>query len=266
MASDPEAAVALPHLWRVTGEGMAAVLRDGPGFEATSSPEHWTVVGGEPGMFFNWLAVHAAHPDNEARLRAGVAVLRERRLSALVWIAEGLAAGLAPVARDLGLESPHPVPLMLLHPNRPPTRPNPPGLVVERVRDEIGLRASTDLVAAAFEQSAESFARCSGASLLAAPALSLYLARDGAEALSTCWIWRDGSLAYVAAMATSPAHQRRGAGRAVLTHALAEHAATGATAASLLASAAGRALYEQLGFRTVDAATEWVLRQPASPG
>ena len=61
-------------------------------------------------------------------------------------------------------------------------------------------------------------------------------------------------------MATSPAHQRRGAGRAALTHALTEHAATGATAACLIASAEGRPLYEQLGFRTVDAATLWVLR------
>jgi GNAT superfamily N-acetyltransferase len=260
MASDSEAAVGLAHLWRVTGEGMAAMLRDGPGFEATGSPEHWTVIGGEPGPHFNWLVIHTAHPDNEARLRAGVAAFRARRVPAEVMIAEALAAGLAPVALDLGLASPHPVPLMLLRPNRPATRPGPPGLVVERVRDERGLRAATDLVAAAFEESAESLARCCGPSLLAAPAMSLYLARAGADALSTCWIWRDGPLAYVAVMATAPAHQRRGAGRAVLTNALAEHAVTGATAASLIASAAGRPLYEQLGFRTVDAATLWPLR------
>ncbi len=260
MASHPEAAVPLSHLWRVTGEGLAAMLRDGPGFEATSSPEHWLVIGGEPGALFNWLAVHTAHPDNEARLRAGVAAFRARRVSALVMFAEALATGLAPVAEELGLESPHEVPLMLLRPNRPATRPTPPGLVIERVRDEIGLRFSTDLCAAAFEEPAESFARCSGPSLLAAPACSLYLARAEEDALSTCWIWRDGPLAYVASMATSPAHQRRGAGRAVLTHALTEHAATGATAAFLIASSEGRPLYEQLGFRTVDAATLWVLR------
>ena len=260
MASDSEAAVPLSHLWRVTGEGVAATFRDGPCFEATGSPDHWAVISGEPRGVFNWLAIHTAHPDNEARLRAGVAALRARRVPAEVIIAEALAAGLAPVALDLGLESPHPVPLMLLRPNRPATRPGPPGLVVERVRDEIGLRAATDLLAAAFGESAESCARCCGLSLLAAPALSLYLARAGADALSTCWIWRDGPLAYVAAMATSPAHQRRGAGRAVLTHALTEHAATGATAASLIASAVGRPLYEQLGFQTVDTATLWILR------
>jgi GNAT superfamily N-acetyltransferase len=260
MASDPEAAVSLAHLWRIAGEGMAGIFRDGPGFEATGSPEHWTVIGGEPSVLFNWLAIHTAHPDNEARLRAGVAAIRARRLPALVLFAEALAAGLAPVARELGLEFADPSPLMLLRPNRPATRPSPPGLVVERVRDAIGLRAATDLIAAAFEESAASWSRCSGPSLLAAPALSLYLARAGADPISTCWIWRDGPLAYVAAMATSPAHQRRGAGRAVLTHALTAHAATGATAASLIASDAGRPLYEQLGFRTVDTATSWVLR------
>ncbi len=135
MASDPEAAVPLSHLWRIAGEGMAGIFRDGPGFEATGSPEHWTVIGGEPRVIFNWLAIHTAHPDNEARLRAGVAAFRARRLPALVVFAEALAAGLAPVARELGLESADPVPLMLLRPNRPATRPSPPGLVVERVRD-----------------------------------------------------------------------------------------------------------------------------------
>jgi predicted acetyltransferase len=89
--------------------------------------------------------------------------------------------------------------------------------------------------------------------------MSLYLARDGTDALSICWIWREGPLAYVTAMATSPAHQRRGAGRAVLTQALTEHAATGATDAFLLASDAGRPLYEQFGFGTLDTATLWTL-------
>ena len=260
MASDSVPPNTLSHLWRIAGEGMAGIFRDGPGFEATGSPEHWTVIGGEPRALFNWLAIHTAHPDNEARLRAGVDAFRARRLPAFVLFAEALAAGLAPVAQDLGLESADPSPLMLLRPNRPSTRAGPPGLVVERVRDAIGLRAATDLIAAAFEESAASWARCSGPSLLAAPVLSLYLARAGADLLSTCWIWREGPLAYVAAMATSPAHQRRGAGRAVLTHALTAHAATGATAASLIASDAGRPLYEQLGFRTVDIAAFWVLR------
>ena len=63
MASDSEAAVALSHLWRVTGEGMAAMLRDGPGFEATGSPNHWIASGGERAAIFNWLAIHTAHPD-----------------------------------------------------------------------------------------------------------------------------------------------------------------------------------------------------------
>jgi GNAT superfamily N-acetyltransferase len=260
MASDSVPPNTLSHLWRVAGEGTAAIFRDGPGFEATSAPGHWAVISGEPGALFNWLAIHTAHPDNEARLRTGVAAFRARRLPAVVVIAEALASGLAPVAQELELESPHPMPLMLLRPNRPPTRLGSSGLVVERVRDVIGLRASSDLLGAAFAESPESFARCSGPSRLAEPAMSIYLAWAGAEALSTCWIWRDGPLADVVAMATSPAHQRRGAGRAVLTHALSDHAATGATAASLTASSAGRPLYEQLGFRTVDTATVWNLR------
>lgn len=260
MGSDSEAPVALSHLWRVAADGTAAILWSSPGFERLASPDHDTQISGEPGELFNWLFVHTANPENEARLRAGIAALRARNVPALVVFAEALADDLAPIARDLELESPHMVPLMLLRPNSPVPRPTPPGLIVERVRDERGLRDSTDLLAAAFETPAESHARCCGTDWLTEPAMSVHLARDGADALSTCWIWRDGPLAYVAAMATSPDHQRRGAGRAVLTQALAEHAATGATAASLIASDAGRPLYEQIGFRTVDRSTMWILR------
>jgi GNAT superfamily N-acetyltransferase len=259
MISDSAAAIPVSHLWRVAGEALTTMLPDAPGFEATHSPGHWIVLGGEPSALFNWLVIHSPHPDNEARLRAGVAAIRARQASALILIPEALATGLAPVALELGLESPQPLPLMLLRPIRPETRPSPLGLVVERVQDERGLRVSTDIAAAAYGESATSFARCCGPSLLEEPALWLYLARAGSDALCICWIWRDGPLAYVGSMATSPAHQQRGAGRAILTHALAEHAATGATAVFLTASTAGRALYEQLGFRTVDTATVWTL-------
>lgn len=202
MASHSAAAIPLSHLWQVTGKAMAAMLQDGSGFEANRSPEHWSVIGGEPGALFNWLVIHSAHADNDARLRAGIAAFRARRASALVLIPEALATGLEPVALELGLESPHLLPLMLLRPNQPTTRSSPPGLVVERVRDERGLRVSTDIAAAAYDESAASFARCCGPSLLAAPAMSLYLAQAGSDALSMCWIWREGPLAYVGSMAT----------------------------------------------------------------
>ena len=253
-----------PLLWRVAGEAMAAIFRDGPGFAAALTDDSWLVVGGEPQPVFNWLAIHGSGRHAEGRLREGVATLRGRGLPGLVALAEGLAAGLAPVAEGLGLENPHPVPLMVRRPAAPPAGPLAPGLVVEAVRDEAGLRTAGGLVSAAFGLAPESVARCCGASLLAAPALSLYLARAAEEPFSTCWVWQAGSLAYVVMMATAPEHQRRGAGRTLLAHALAEHAAAGATTAHLLASAAGRPLYERLGFRTEDAAVAWVV--PPPPG
>src|SRR5262245_33336828 len=117
MAPESVPQTTLSHLWRVVGAGMAGIIREGPGFEATSGPGHWAVISGEPGALFNWLAIHTAHPDNAARLRTGVAACRARRVPARVVIAEALAVGLAPVAQELELESPHPVPLMLLRPN-----------------------------------------------------------------------------------------------------------------------------------------------------
>jgi GNAT superfamily N-acetyltransferase len=58
-----------------------------------------------------------------------------------------------------------------------------------------------------------------------------------------------GALIYVDLMATSPQHQKQGIGRALLTKALNDHVATGATHAFLIASQEGVPLYTRLGFK-----------------
>ncbi|MBV9597111.1 MAG: GNAT family N-acetyltransferase [Chloroflexi bacterium] len=59
-------------------------------------------------------------------------------------------------------------------------------------------------------------------------------------------------------MATAPEHQRRGAGRAVLQAALDYHHAQGADAFYLVATPAGKSLYDAVGFETVDDLAIWV--------
>ncbi|WP_337188818.1 GNAT family N-acetyltransferase [Phenylobacterium sp.] len=52
-------------------------------------------------------------------------------------------------------------------------------------------------------------------------------------------------------MATPPAHQRRGVGRAVLETAMAHYQSAGVTHFTLGATETGYPLYERTGFRTV---------------
>jgi GNAT superfamily N-acetyltransferase len=59
-------------------------------------------------------------------------------------------------------------------------------------------------------------------------------------------------------MGTAAEHQRQGAGRAVLEYAIRYHTERGATTFYLLATAAGKPLYERVGFRTYSEGAVWV--------
>ena len=79
-----------------------------------------------------------------------------------------------------------------------------------------------------------------------------WLAWVGDDPVSSMWLVRVGPCLGVHEMMTPPEHQRRGAGRTLLSTALAEQWDATVDAAVLLSTAAGRRLYESLGFTAVD--------------
>jgi len=83
-------------------------------------------------------------------------------------------------------------------------------------------------------------------------AAQVWLAYDGEQPVSTVWISRSGSTIGVMEMMTPKEFQGRGAGRAVLTTALAATWTTAPSQALLLATPAGRPLYESVGFESID--------------
>ena len=93
---------------------------------------------------------------------------------------------------------------------------------------------------------------------LAAGRISCWVAWDGDEAAAAGWITSGEGFLGVWEMMTSPRHRRRGAARAVLTTALAAHAADGEQGTLLWASPMGRPLYESLGFVTFDDVVPWI--------
>jgi GNAT superfamily N-acetyltransferase len=83
-------------------------------------------------------------------------------------------------------------------------------------------------------------------------AAHVWLAHDGEQPVSTVWICQSGSSIGVMEMMTPPHHQGRGAGRAALTTALAATWSAATSDALLLATPAGRPLYEGVGFEVID--------------
>jgi ribosomal protein S18 acetylase RimI-like enzyme len=91
-------------------------------------------------------------------------------------------------------------------------------------------------------------------SLAQRPGVAFYLARRDGEPAGACMTMHDGAAAGIYWVGTLPEHRSHGVGRAVMTAALNDIRDVPAT---LTATAAGLALYESLGFRTVAEATWW---------
>ena len=85
--------------------------------------------------------------------------------------------------------------------------------------------------------------------------IELWLAWDGAEPISAVWLLRGDGVIGVWSMTTLRRHQRRGAGRALLTAALADTWSPDTRFAVLMATPAGRRLYESVGFSAADEVT-----------
>ncbi|MBI4940444.1 MAG: GNAT family N-acetyltransferase [Actinobacteria bacterium] len=149
---------------------------------------------------------------------------------------------------DLGVEV---EPLMVL-PRPPQPRPGP--FTVDALDEAEVIAHAVPLMAEAHHVPAGLVERNVRAAL-ASGAAQAWAARDGDEALSVVWIVRAGDALAVKEMMTPPRHQRRGAGSAVLTTALARSWDEGVRRAVLLSSVNGTRLYGSTGFAVADRST-----------
>ena len=178
--------------------------------------------------------------------------VRERRLPAVVFVSARAAATADRLAPDLGLTPAGQAPLMLFDGDAPPA-----DATCELV-DANGaaplLAESADLQSAAFGLDRQALGVWM--SVRAWPADSdfrCYLARRDARAVSTVSVsGLGGALAGIWSMATSPDLQGQGAGRAALLGAMSTAWQQGATSFYLMASEAGKRLYDKVGFRVVE--------------
>ena len=138
----------------------------------------------------------------------------------------------------------------LMHTTRPPT-PVVTGFRIEPAADAAVLDAGIALTSEANTVDRELLERTIRHAADAGAA-QMWLAWDAAEPVSVVWIGRHNGSLGVMEMMTPERHQRRGAGQALLTRALAEEWGTDTELAVPVATPAGRRLYESIGFEASD--------------
>lgn len=246
----------IAELHRLAGRATAAVF-EGPDAEVRITPGGALALSGEPVADLNMLVLASPPSPAAERLLADAAALLDARGLPLVALAPpDTGAALAPVAARLGLESAGTMPLMVL---RGPPRAKP--LCACRIEDAVGpegLGIATELASAAFELPADSLRRAWTASFGATSIAKTYVAWDDGTPTSSVTTTRTGDTAGIWCMSTPPERQGRGFGRALLTGVIDQLRAADVRRFYLFATAAGRPLYEALGFETLADDLVWV--------
>ncbi len=243
-------------LWQAAGEGVQRFFTGLAGADLRRAPEGFLLITGEPVPGFNG-AFMARGPNEREVLVAYVEAIRERGHGGFVAFTSAADAQLAPVARELGLEPGGPNPLMALEPG---DVLEPRGQYsVERVDGQADIEVFTDLMSRGFDQPLDTWRRLVTKRTVEDPTIASYIARSGEQPYSAGTTIKTGAAVGIWNMATPPEYQRKGAGRAVLVHAIQSHQKHGSRLFYLVASEAGKHLYEQVGFRMVDDGTIWLL-------
>ncbi len=251
------------RLWRTIGASMAFLMREALGLEARLTPHAWMLLSGEPIPNFN-LAFVGAGQEAENTLREVTATLRRRSLPGLVFFGDPVANQLSATAGELGLQPAGHAPLMTVDATDAASALGGDAASggevtpeVQLVRDRAMLTEANAIVATTFGMPTEVVARAFESAFLATPGLACFVALVAGETVGTVLTLRVGETVGIWNMATLPARQRQGVGRAVLSHALRHHANAGASLFYLLATPEGLPLYDRLGFRVVAEPPVW---------
>jgi GNAT superfamily N-acetyltransferase len=243
------------YLWRLVGEGLALCYRADPGYEARLTPHASLILSGEPVADLNYAVIDRG-PHAAERLREFGQLIKARNLSAFVFLSDAASTSLASLAQSLGLQHVGEMPLMTYTPAHMPAQSG--DYHCERVESEPALQEANRVAASAFGLPEDAVQRAWGSIMLDGPGVDVFIARQHGEAISSVQTTRMGATVGIWAMGTAEGHQRKGAGRALLNHAIGYHAERGATLFFLCATAAGQPLYERIGFRTRAQTAVWL--------
>ena len=246
----------IAELHRLAGQATVAIF-GGQAAEFRITPGGTLALTGEPVADLNMLVLASAPtPAGERLLTDAAALIDARDLPLVAMAPPDVGKALAPVAARLGLEAAGTMPLMVLR--GAPRAGRLCACEIEPALGAAGHRVATELAAAAFQLPPDGLGRAWAATFDDTSLARTYVAWADGVASSSVTMTRTGSTAGVWCMATPPERQGRGLGRALLTGVIEELRSEGVERFYLFATAAGRPLYESLGFVTIADDVAWV--------
>ncbi len=244
------------ELHRLSGHALVALFGGAPGAEIRLAGSCGLGLSGEKVADLNMLMLGAPAAEAEVFLDEAMARAEARGLELLAMMTPAVADALAGPAEGHGLVRAGEVPLMVL---RGSTEVRPGRACrIEAVRDSAMARISGDLAAAAFDLPRDAVGRVVGPQVAPTSTASIYVAFAGDEPMSSVTVTRTGDTAGIWTMATPPAHQGKGMGRALLSRIIERLRHEGVGRFFLFATAAGFPLYTSLGFVTLAEDAAWV--------
>jgi GNAT superfamily N-acetyltransferase len=229
-----------PDAWMETHDGVSAC--------ATGIPS--------PGLNGVWCSSRDPDP---AAIRSLLAKLRARGVPHLLQVRPDAEATAAAVADEDGYTPADDVPLMRL---------DDPGLLegADEAVPQLAIRRlgagegelHAHTAAAGFGEETETFVRLLHPDLMAAAGLRAYVGAVEGQVVTTALGVTRGEYVGIFNVATPAEHRGHGYGAAITARAAQDGLATGASWAWLQSTAAAHALYEALGFRTLERWPCWV--------
>jgi GNAT superfamily N-acetyltransferase len=240
---------------------LAAQMIGGPGVELYMTRRCILGLTDEALADFNRLTL-GADPDAEGFLIRAAARAKERGRPLSAVMSPQASRALAPVATRLGFTQVGTAPLMVLRPGVA-IQPGRPVTVVRALGPEL-VAVAGDMIAAAFDEPRDVIARCIDVCMTETSGVETWIAFDDQAPMGTVSMTPTGDTAGVTLMATPPGRQRQGIGRALLTQVIADYRRRGVQRFHLGSSAAGRRLYDSLGFELVADLPVWILALPVA--
>ncbi len=244
-------------LWTNARRDLAMFFSYIDGAETVLRGSAFVGLTGGPSADFN-MALFGEDPDDLAIFHDFVTRVNATRLPALAMVSGAAGRLLAPAAEAKGLIEAGTAPLM----SRAGALEDTPAseFVTKRATEAREMSIFGELAASAFALDKAWLDRTyADAALLDAPALGFYITYRRDVPMSAVCTSGAGSTVGIWTMSTPPEKQRQGAGRAVLVAAMQDHLKRGADTFYLIATAAGKPLYDSLGFKTVDELSIWLV-------
>jgi GNAT superfamily N-acetyltransferase len=253
----PNSSLSATRLWPVVRVQMAAYFAAMEVGEAMLIERTLLGLTGGPTADFN-MCLADDSPNLEASLGRVVERARASGLPTLFMLSTSAAASLGDRLDQWALTAVGEAPLMAFT-GEPPAVDQ--AFQLDLVASARDLDESVGLIAKAFALDREWVGRtfASPAVLESTSTVRLYLVRRDGVPISTVTVSGEGTVIGIWSMATDPARQRQGAGRAALAGAMAHRASLGARAFYLIATPAGKPLYDAVGFATVETFPMFVL-------